>query len=149
MMALVPWTPMRNFAALQGQMNQIFDQFFRGGSGEEASWGGSTWMPPVDLYETPDAFVLAADLPGLTTDEIHIEVHDRTLSLRGERKPEAGMTEAHYQRRERAYGSFQRVFTLPTPVEAEKVHASFKDGILALQLPKSEAAKPKRIAVQS
>jgi HSP20 family protein len=139
-MALVPWTPMRNFAALQGQMNQIFDQFFR---------GGSTWTPPVDLYETPDAFVLVADLPGLTKDEIHIEVHDRTLTLRGEHKPEAGTQEEYYRRRERVYGSFQRVFTLPTTVEAEKVHASFTDGVLELQLPKSEAAKPKRIAVQS
>jgi HSP20 family protein len=148
-MALVPWTPMHNFAALQGQMNHLFEQVFRGGHSEETAWGVSTWMPPVDLYETPEAFVLTAELPGLTTDEIQVEVHGRTLTLRGERKPEAGTQEEHYRRRERAYGSFQRVFTLPTTVEAEKVHASFKDGVLALQLPKSEAAKPKRIAVQS
>jgi len=148
-MALVPWTPMQHFAALQGQMNQLFDQVFRGGNGEETGWGVSTWMPPVDLYETPDAFVLTAELPGLTTDEIQIEVHDRTLTLRGERKPEAGMTEAHFQRRERAYGSFQRVFALPTMVDAEQVQARFKDGILELHLPKHEMAKPRRIAVQS
>jgi HSP20 family protein len=148
-MALVPWTPAQNFTALQEQMNHFLNQFFRGGNGEETSWGVSTWMPPVDLYETPDEFVLSADLPGLTKDEIHLEVHDRTLTLRGERKPAAGMTEAHYQRRERAYGSFQRVFTLPTPVDTDKVHASMKDGILELHLPKHEAAKPRRIAVQS
>jgi HSP20 family protein len=106
-------------------------------------------MPPVDLSETPDEFVLSADLPGLTKDEIHLEVHDRTLTLRGERKPAAGMTEAHYQRQERSYGSFQRVFTLPTPVDTDKVHASMKDGILELHLPKHEAAKLRRIAVQS
>jgi HSP20 family protein len=145
-MALVPWTPIHNFPALQEQMNHLFNQFFRGGNGEETSWGISTWMPPVDLYETPDEFVLVADLPGLTKDEIHLEVHDRTLTLRGERKP---ATEAHYQRRERAYGGFQRVFTLSTPVDTEKVRASMKDGILELHLPKHEAAKPRRIAVQS
>src|SRR5882724_3484807 len=148
-MALVPWTPMQHFAALQGQMNQLFDQVFRGGNGEETGWGVSTWMPPVDLYETPDAFVLTAELPGLTTDEIQIEVHDRTLTLRGERKPEAGMTDAHYQQRERVNGSFQRVFALPTTVDAEKIQASFTNGVLELRLPKHEIAKPKRIAVQS
>jgi HSP20 family protein len=148
-MALIPWTPMQHFAALQGQMNHLFDQVFRGDNGEETSWGVSTWRPPVDLYETPDAFVLTAELPGLTTDEIQIEVHDRTLTLRGERKPEAGMTEAHYQRRERSYGGFQRAFTLPTPVDTEKVQGRMTDGVLELHLPKHEAAKPRRIAVQS
>jgi HSP20 family protein len=148
-MALVPWTPMQNFAAFQSQMNQLFDRFFRGGNGEEATWGVSTWIPPVDLYETDEAFVLKAELPGLITDEIQIEVHDRTLTLQGERKPEAGMTEAHYQQRERAYGSFQRVFALPTTVNAEKVQASFTNGVLELRLPKHEMAKPKRIAVES
>jgi HSP20 family protein len=144
-MALVPWTPMQNFVAFQGQINQLFDQFFRGGNGEEATWGVSTWIPPVDLYETDEAFVLKAELPGLTIDE----VHDRTLTLHGERKTEARMTEAHYQQRERAYGSFQRVFALPTSVDAEKVQASFTNGVLELRLPKHEMAKPKRIAVES
>jgi HSP20 family protein len=148
-MALVSWTPMQNFAAFQGQLNQLFDQFFRGGNGEEVNWGVSAWIPPVDLYETDEAFVLKAEPPGLTTDEIQIEVHDRTLTLHGERKTEARMTEAHYQQRERAYGSFQRVFALPTSVDAEKVQASFTNGVLELRLPKHEMAKPKRIAVES
>jgi HSP20 family protein len=148
-MALVPWTPMRHCAALQGQMNQLLDPFFRSGTGEEAPWGVSAWMPPVDLDETPEEFVLSADLPGLTKDEIHLEVHDRTLTLRGERKPAAGMTEAHDQRRERAYGSFQRAFTLPTPVDTDTVQARMNAGLLELHVPKHEAAKPRRIAVQS
>jgi HSP20 family protein len=80
---------------------------------EETGWGVSPWMPPVDLSETPDVFILTAELTGLTKDEIQIEVHDHTLTLPGKRKPETGMTEAHYQRRERSYGGFQRVFALP------------------------------------
>jgi HSP20 family protein len=148
-MALARGTPMRNLQSFQDEMNRLFNQFGRGGTGEETSWGVSTWMPPVDLYETPDAFVLKAELPGLPQDHIQIEVHDRTLTLRGERTPEAGMTEEHYQRRERAYGSFQRSFVLPTMVDQEHVQATYKDGILELHLPKSEAAKPRRIAIQS
>lgn len=106
-------------------------------------------MPPVDLYETDDAFVFKAELPGLRKDDIHLEVHDRTLTLRGERKHEADVKDEHYHRRERSHGSFQRVFTLPTPVDAEKVQARFKDGILELQLPKHESAISKRIAINS
>jgi HSP20 family protein len=148
-MALARWTPMRNLQSFQDEMNRLFNQFGRGGTGEETSWGVSTWMPPVDLYETPDAFVLKAELPGLPQDHIQIEVHDRTLTLRGERTPEAGMNEEHYRRRERAYGPFQRSFMLPTMVDQEHVQATYKDGILELHLPKSEAAKPRRIAIQS
>jgi HSP20 family protein len=148
-MALVPWTPMRDVVALQDQMNRLLQHVMRGGNGEETSWGASIWVPPVDFYETDDAFVFKAELPGLQKDDIHLEVHDRTLTLRGERKHEADVKDEHYHRRERSYGSFQRVFTLPTPVDAEKVQARFKDGILELRLPKHESAKPKRIAINS
>jgi HSP20 family protein len=148
-MALVPWTPMRDVMALQDQMNRLLQHVMRGGNGEEISWGASTWVPPVDLYETDDAFVFKAELPGLRKDDIHLEVHDRTLTLHGERKHEADVKDEHYHRRERSHGSFQRVFTLPTPVDAEKVQARFKDGILELRLPKHESAKPKRIAINS
>ena len=148
-MALVSSMPMHHFTALQGQMNQLFNHFFRGGNGEETGWGVSTWMPPVDLYEAPETFVLTAELPGVRKEDIQLEVHDRTLTLRAERQQETEVKDEHYHRRERAYGSFQRVFALPTSVDAEKVHASFKDGILELQLPKYETAKPRRIAVQS
>jgi HSP20 family protein len=106
------------------------------------------WAPPVDLYDTDDACVVKAELPGLSKDDIHIEVHDHTLTLRGERKHEAEVKEEHYQRRERSYGSFQRAFWLPAMVDAEKIQASFKEGVLALRLPKSEATKPKRITIK-
>jgi HSP20 family protein len=140
---------MQNVLARQQEMNHMLHEVARGGTGEETSWGASKWMPPVDLYETDDAFVLKAELPGLTKDDLHLEVHDRTLTMCGERKQEAEISEDRYHRRERTYGSFQRVFTLPTPIDAEKVQASFKDGMLELRLPKHETAKPRRIAVQS
>ena len=148
-MALARWTPMGNLQSFQDEMNRKFNQFFRGGAGEEAGWGVRTWAPPVDIYETDDALVLKAELPGVSKDDVSIEIHQNTLILRGQRKHEAEVKEDRYHRVERAYGTFQRSFVLPTLVDQEHVQASYTDGVLELRLPKSEAAKPKRIAIQS
>ena len=130
-------------------MDRMFEQFFWGGNGEEAGWGVRTWAPPVDIYETDDALILKAELPGVSKDNVNIEIHQNTLILRGQRKHEAEVKEENYHRVERAYGTFQRAFALPTLVDQEHVQATYKDGVLELRLPKSEAAKPKRIAIQS
>jgi HSP20 family protein len=134
------WEPGREF-------QRLFEEFFGRGEGEESGWLTGTWAPPVDLFETDDAFMLKAELPGLTKDDIHIDVHERTLTLRGERKHETEVKRDHYHRQERAYGSFQRSFWLPTMVNVDNVQASFKDGVLELRLPKHEAAKPKHIPI--
>ncbi len=146
-MALARWTPMGNLPSFQDEMNRLFDQFFRGGTGEEVGWGVRPWAPPVDLYETEDAVVLTAELPGVSKEDVSIEIHHNTLLLRGERKHETEVKEDQYHRVERAYGTFQRAFVLPTLVDQEHVQATYKDGVLELRLPKSEAAKPKRIAI--
>src|ERR671922_611307 len=146
-MAITRWTPMRNLMSFQDEMNRMFDQFARGGNGEEAGWGVRTWAPPVDIYETDDALILKAELPGVSKDDVSVEIHQNTLILRGQRKHEAEVKEDRYHRVERAYGTFQRSFVLPTLVDQEKVQASYTDGVLELRLPKSEAAKPKRIAI--
>ena len=146
-MALARWTPRGNLQSFQDEMNRLFNQFFQGGTGEEAGWGVRTWAPPVDIYETDDALILKAELPGVSKDDVSIEIHQNTLILRGQRKHEAEVKEEHYHRVERAYGTFQRSFTLPTLVDQEHVQATYKDGVLELRLPKSEAAKPKRIAI--
>jgi HSP20 family protein len=148
-MALARWTPMGNLASFQDEMNRMFEQVFRGGTGEEAGWGVRPWAPPVDIYETDDALVLKAELPGISKDDVSVEIHQNTLSLRGQRKHEAEVKEDRYHRVERAYGTFQRSFVLPTMVDQKHVQATYKDGILELRLPKSEAAKPKRVAIQS
>jgi len=125
----------------------LFNQFFQGGTGEEAGWEVRTWTPPVDIYETDDALILKAELPGVSKDDVSIEIHHNTLVLRGQRKHEAEVNEDHYHRVERAYGSFQRSFMLPTLVDQEHVQATYHDGVLELRLPKSEASKPKRVAI--
>jgi HSP20 family protein len=146
-MALARWTPMGNLQSFQDEMNRMFNQFFRGGTGEEAGWGGRTWAPPVDIYETDDALILKAELPGVSKDDVSIEIHQNTLILRGQGRPEAEVQEDRYHRAERAYGPFQRSFMLPTLVDQEHVQATYHDGVLELRLPKSEAAKPKRVAI--
>jgi HSP20 family protein len=146
-MALARWTPTGNLASFQHEMNRMFNDFFRGGNGEEAGSGLGAWTPPVDTYETDDALVIQVDLPGVSKDDVSVDVHQNTLILRGQRKPDAGVPQDRYHRVERTYGTFQRSFVLPTTVDQEKVQATFKDGVLELHLPKSAAAKPRRIAI--
>jgi HSP20 family protein len=133
--------------SLQEEMNRRFNEAFRGGNGEDVSWGPQAWVPPVDIYETDDALVLKAELPGVSKDDVSIEIHQNTLTLRGQRTHNAEVKEDRYHRVERAYGTFQRTFTLPNLVDQEKVQATYQDGVLELRLPKSEAAKPKRIMI--
>ena len=146
-MAIVRWNPTRDLMQMREEMDRVFNQFLRRGDGEEATWGQGVWAPPVDIYETDDAFLLKADLPGFTKDDVTIEMQQNRLIIRGERKRETETKEDQYHRLERAYGRFERAFWLPTTVDAEKIQATFKDGVLELRLPKSEAAKPKRIAI--
>jgi HSP20 family protein len=146
-MALVRWTPMGHLPSFQHEMNRMFNEFFGGGNGEAAGTGLSSWTPAVDIHETDDGFVIKAELPGVSKDDVSIDVHQNTLTLRGQRKHEAEVKQDKYHRVERAYGTFQRSFVLPTIVDQDKVQATYKDGVLELHLPKSEAAKPKHIAI--
>jgi HSP20 family protein len=146
-MPLMQWNPARDLMQMREEMNRLFNQFFREGDGEEGAWLTGAWTPPVDIHETDEALILKAELPGCSKDDVHIELYNNRLTLRGERKHETEVKEERYHRRERAYGSFQRVFQLPATIDQDKVTASFQNGILELRLPKSEAAKPKRIAV--
>jgi HSP20 family protein len=148
-MALVRWTPMGNLQSFQHEMNRMFNQFFQGSNGEEAGSKLSTWNPSVDIYETDDALVIKAELPGVSKDDVSIDVHQNTLTLRGQRKHEAEVKDEQYHRVERSYGSFQRSFTLPSTIDYEKVQATFKDGVLELHLPRLESAKPRQIAINS
>jgi HSP20 family protein len=145
--SLTRWTPMGNLQSFQNEMNRMFNQFFQGSNGEEAGSKLSTWNPSVDIYETDDALIIKAELPGVSKDDVSVEVHQNTLTLRGQRTHEAEVKQDKYHRVERSYGTFQRSFVLPTMVDQEKVQATFKDGVLELHLPQLESAKPRRIAI--
>jgi len=146
-MALARWTPYRDLMAVRDEMNRVLNEAFGRGSTDESAWFSGAWSPPVDIYETDDALVMKAELPGFSKDDIHIEMKENTLVIRGERRREDEVKEGSYHRTERVYGAFQRSFLLPTTVDQEKVRASYKDGVLELRLPKVQAAQPKRISV--
>ncbi|MBI4413446.1 MAG: Hsp20/alpha crystallin family protein [candidate division NC10 bacterium] len=145
-MAIVRWDPFRDLISIQDRMNRLFEQTLAR-TREEEGIAASTWMPAVDIYETPDQVVMKAELPGLTREDIEINVRDNTLSLRGQRKFEKDVKEENYLRIERAYGSFQRSFTLPVTIQQDKIKAVFRDGVLELTLPKAEEARPKQIKI--
>jgi HSP20 family protein len=146
-MALASWNPSREFPSIREEMTRLFNEFFGPSSGPEGHGSYGSWTPPVDLYDAGHALVLRAELPGCAKEDLSIELKEQMLTLRGERKSAAEDGQERYHRRECACGPFQRVFFLPTIIDQEQVTASFKDGILELRLPKSEAAKPKRIAI--
>ena len=146
-MALIRWDPFREMSSLQERMNRLlFDYRTRTPFGEEEMAQGA-WIPAVDIYETTDSIVLNVELPGVTKEDISLEVKDSTLTIRGEKKLEKDVSEENFHRMERTYGSFTRAFTLPSTVQQDKVKAKFRDGILEVRLPKAEEAKPKQIKV--
>jgi HSP20 family protein len=108
---------------------------------------GRPWTPAVDILETENELIVKADLPEVKLEDISIHLENGILSLKGERKFEHKEEKAGYHRLERGYGSFARNFSLPDTVDAEKVNAAFKDGVLSITLPKKEIAKPRAIKV--
>jgi HSP20 family protein len=145
-MAIVRWEPFRDLMATQREFDRLFREAFTP-SGAEGEVSTRTWAPPVDIYENGDSLVLKAELPGINPDDVEIRVEDNTLYLKGERKFEKEVKEQNYHRVERTYGTFTRTFTLPNSVDADKVAANYKDGVLTLTMPKKEEAKPKTIKI--
>ncbi len=125
--------------------SQEFDRFFT--RLFDAPDATRSWVPPIDLVEAEDHFVLVADLPGLGEDDISLEVQDGTLTLAGERKLEHQPREKGWTRLERAYGRFSRSLTLPEGIDPDGVEAKFDRGVLTVQIPKPEERKPRRIAI--
>jgi HSP20 family protein len=146
-MSLVRWFPRRNglqSVGLNTELDRLFEDFFSPGP-SRSEW--SSLSPAVDVEETTDEYVFRADLPGMTSKDVKVTVHGDTLMLRGERKREEKTSEGLH-RVERAYGSFERSFTLGLPVRADQVKASYKDGVLEVHVPKADEAKPRDIEVQ-
>ena len=145
-MAIVRWEPFRDAMTSQREFDRLFKEAFTPFFGE-GELSTRTWAPPVDIYETADSIVLKAELPGVDPKDVEVKVEDNSLFLKGERKFEKEVNNENYHRVERSYGSFARSFSLPNSIEAEKVKAEYKDGLLTLTLPKREEAKPKTIKI--
>ena len=126
---------------------RLFDTFFNQDLAGNEDVSNRAWMPPVDIQETEEGYRLIAELPGMTKDDIAITLENNVLRLSGERKFEKDAKKESYHRIERAYGNFQRSFSLPIQVDSEKVEAAFKDGVLTIAVPKAEQARPRKIAI--
>jgi HSP20 family protein len=142
-MALIRWEPAREVDTLQSEVNRVFDAFFGNGSGARAH----RWVPAMDLVETEESLVLRADLPGLTKDDVDLEVKDGVLTVSGERKAEHEEKSEGFYRVERAFGRFSRSLTIPDGVDAEGITADFNEGVLEVRIPKPAERQPHRIAI--
>ena len=140
------WDVMRELASMQDRMNRIWGSVYD--RGREDVSGHGAWLPPVDIYETAEReIVLKAELPGLKRDAIDLTVENNTLTIRGQRQADDGTADAQFHRSERVFGPFSRSFTLPNTVDAGRVKAEYRDGVLTVRLPRREEAKPRQIAV--
>jgi HSP20 family protein len=147
-MTIVRWEPLRELNSLQSEMNRLFNTVFdapaTGGNGGQAR----RWVPAMDLLETDEHFVLRADLPGLSEEDVTIELEDSVLTVAGERKAEHEDKREGFYRVERSFGQFRRSLTLPEGVDADGIAANFDKGVLEVRIPKPEERKPRRVAIQ-
>ena len=151
-MALIRWEPVRELNTIQSEMNRLFNTFFDSPAPAAGHSNGQSlrrWIPAMDLVETEDAFVLRADLPGLSEQDVNIELEDNVLTLSGQRKAEHEERGEGYYRVERASGAFSRSLTLPDGVEPGRVQASFDRGVLEVRIPKPEQRKPRKVTISA
>jgi len=136
----------RDFGDMQAEVNRLFDNFL-GRPAQPPGGMERVWAPAVDMYETKDALTVAAELPGLDEKDIHLSIIGDVLSVRGERQWNQEVKQESYYRGERWYGKFERSLPLPMPVQADKVTAKYRDGVLTITLPKVEEIRPKEIKI--
>lgn len=145
MTRLSRWDPLREMITMRQAMDRMLDEAFARGT---ETRGTGAWLLPMDAYITDEAIVIRADVPGLKPEEIDIRLEGDTLTIRGEIKREEE-NQRKYVLLERPTGKFERTLTINTPIDHDRVEASFKDGVLTLTLPKAEAVKPRQITVKA
>ena len=148
MTTIVRWDPFKEMATLQERMNRMFEDVWGRGRRPDEEFISGSWVPPVDVRETKDSLEIAAELPGIDPKDVEVSVEGGVLTLKGARQFEKATEGETYHRVERAYGAFERSFTLPTNVDAEKIQAAYRHGVLHLSVPKREEAKPKAISIK-
>ncbi len=147
MASVTRWNPVRDLIGLREAMDQLFnDRFDRASAGRDFSLPRK-WLLPIDAYADDNAIVITTNVPGVKPDDLKITLEGDTLTIRGEVPPDA--EDRNYLLRERATGSFERILTVNTPIDGNKIEAAFENGVLTLTLPKAEAAKPKQITVKA
>lgn len=147
-MTLIRWSPVRNreLATVQDEVNRLFDSFFS--HTPQRGDYNAVFTPAVDIEENTDGYMIRMDLPGVSQKDVKVSLTGDLLTIRGERKQESQTERGTFHRIERVYGSFERSFTLGTPVRNDQVKAQVKDGVLEVRVPKAEEAKVRDIEVQ-
>ena len=146
-MSMTRFDPFRDLAVLQDRMNRLFNESY-GQRRDDDLMSRGTWTPPVDIYEVDGGLVLKAELPDMRREDIDVSVENNTLTIRGERKLDNEIKQESFHRIERAYGNFVRSFSLPNTVDATKIAAEYRNGVLTIKLPVREEAKPRSINVE-
>jgi HSP20 family protein len=147
-MAIIRWEPAAEVNTIQNEMNRLFNTFFDHPTQTGRSDGTSRrWLPPMDLVESADDYVLRADLPGLADGDVNVQLEDNVLTISGERKARRDQQQEGYHRLERAFGSFTRSLTLPDGVDPDGVDAEFDRGVLEIRIPKPEQKKPRSVQI--
>ena len=144
-MSLVRYTPFP-MSNLQQQLNRMFEDF---GSmpGQFEGLGGGTFAPALDVKENADSYIVSLEVPGIAQDDLNISLENNVLTVRGTKQQKHEENEGEVRRVERSYGSFARSVTLPRGVDGNKVSASLNDGVLQIELPKEDQAKPRQISI--
>ena len=146
-MALIRWEPAAELNTIQSEMNRLFNNFFDQPSGGRDNTPSRRWMPAMDLVETTEHYVLRADLPGLSDEDVKVQLEDNVLTISGERAAQHEHDAQGYYRIERAFGSFARSLTLPDGVNPDAVEAHFDRGVLQITIPKPEQKKPRQVQI--
>ena len=142
---LQAWPSFDRVSTLRDELDRLFD--FTLPTRDSGLFGG--WTPALDVHDEKDNFLVKVELPGLKKEDLNLSLHEGVLTISGERKQERDQKNGGTFRSERYFGRFQRSVTLPAQVDATKVKATYKDGVLTVELPKAEEAKPKHIEVKS
>ncbi len=145
-MAVIRWEPARELQAIQQEMNRLFGSAYPQGNGANGS-SVSRWIPPMDVAEEEEHFVVRADLPGVEETDVNVELEDNVLTISGERKSDTDERKDGHHRIERAYGTFSRSLALPEGVDPEAITASFDKGVLTVRIPKPDQRKPRKVAI--
>ncbi len=148
-MSLVKWDPFRDMATLQDRINRLFNDAFPRSAESGEDLAASAWHPLVDIFESEIGVSIHVDLPGVDKKEVSLEVKDNIITIKGERRldpPPAD--EAHYYRKERGFGAFQRSFAMNAPIAPDTIKATYKNGVLKIEIPKPEEVRPKQVSVK-
>src|SRR2546425_5394464 len=141
------WDPSQNMSDTQGEVNRLFDRFLGRPTAASPASGVRMWAPVLDMHETKDDLVLNFELPGVREKDVSLSITGDLLTVRGEREINRDLTDESNHHVERVYGKFERSVQLPMPVQAEKVKATYRDGVLEVKLPKVDEVKPKEIKI--